>query len=494
MKIIDRFVLKSFIRPFIITFFVMVLFLLMQFVWKYIDDLVGRGVEWYYIAELLFYTSATVVPMALPLAVLLSSIMVLGTMGENNELAALKSSGQSLIRVMRPLIFFMISLCIGAFLFSNYIIPVANFKSQTLLNNIRNAKPALSIMPGVFYDGIEGYSIKVSDKYGPNQNLLRDVIIYDHSNAGNKKVILADSGKMKVTDDEMYLNITLYDGHVYEDHVPNKREDRDNHPFIKTTFSENLIRFNLSEFKAGDLRESGRKDFDMLNIVQLNEAVDSIHDYMQQRQKKFQNEMRRRYTVWEDDTLKEPEKTALPVYVNTNELNDSLIENFEVDQRKRILQNAMRIARSSKAYYSNAATEYSWRNSSIVRHVLEWHKKFSVSFSVIVLFFIGAPLGAIIRKGGMGMPVVVSVCIFIVYHVTSFSFEKLGRHMVWDPLPAMWTANLILLPIGIWLTYKSATDSVIFNAELYLKPFQKISGIFAKRKKSKANEGSPSVQ
>jgi lipopolysaccharide export system permease protein len=466
MKIIDRFVLKSFIRPFIITLIVMILFLLMQFVWKYIDDLAGRGVEWYYILELLFYTSATVIPMALPLAVLLSSIMVLGTMGENNELAALKSAGHSLLRVMRPLIFFMIFLTVGAFLFSNYVIPVANFKSENLRVNISNAKPALSIQPGVFYAGIEGYSIKVGDKYGDNQNLLREVLIYDHnSKNGNQKVVVADSGKMEITPDERFLIINLYDGFVYEDYPTKNREDRDNHPFVKTGFKENIIRFNLADFEKGDLRENGRKDYDMLSVMQLSETVDSLNGVMGNRKSAFEKQMRERYSFAELDTM-----PSAPVNANQD-----FITNYKPKTRQRILQNAMRIARSSKAYFTNAASEYNWREMVLTRHVLEWQKKFSISFSVLVLFFIGAPLGAIIRKGGMGMPVVISVVIFIIYHVMSTSFEKLGRHMIWDPLAAMWTAGLILLPIGFWLTYKSATDSVIFNVESYLKPFEKLA-------------------
>lgn len=513
MKIIDRFVLKSFIRPFLITFFVMILFLLMQFLWKYIDDLVGRGVEWYYIAELLFYTSATVIPMALPLAVLLSSIMVLGTMGENNELAALKSSGHSLIRVMRPLIFFIILLSIGAFLTANYVIPVANFKSSTLLKNIKNAKPALSIQPGIFYSGIEHYAIKVGDKYGPNQNLLKDVIIYDHKKQqGNLKVVKADSGKMEVTPDELYLNIYLYQGRAYEEYIPRKRKDRDNHPLMQTEFDESLMRFNLSDFQTGDLRESGRKEFDMLSISQLNEAVDSLHAQKAERMRQFQYRMQDRYrpvlekreedleqseasrveldtnttNQWAEDSITDQADSLEQVNWTKVPFSDTLILNHYPEERLRIVQNALRIARSSKAYYSNATSEYEWRNAVITRHLLEWQKKFSVSFAVIVLFFIGAPLGAIIRKGGMGMPVVISVIIFIIYHVTSFSLEKVGRHMILDPVPAMWLANWILLPIGIWLTYKSASDSVIFNAELYLRPFQKISSIFALRKKKSA--------
>lgn len=471
MKILDRFVLKSFVRPFLITFIVMVFFLLMQFVWKYIDELVGRGIEWYYIAELLFYTSATVVPLALPLAVLLSSLMVMGTLGENNELASLKASGISLLRTLRPLITFMVVLGIGAFSFANYVIPVAEYNSKTLLRNIRNSKPALSIRPGIFYKGIDGYAIKIGEKYGPQQSKLRQVIIYDHSrNKGNTKVIVADSGKMAVTEDELYLNITLYSGHHYEEQPAREREKRDNHPLVRSTFDRSLMRFDLSSFKSDDLNSGGSKNFNMLNTRQLREAVDSLHQSFSDRRTEFQTQMKKRYSY---DAAEESTDTTGP-------LQDSLLLNIAPTSRRRVIQNALRLARSTKAYYSNASTEFEWRYKVIARHLLEWQRKFSMSFSVLVLFFIGAPLGAIIRKGGMGMPVVISIMIFIVYHVSNFSFEKLGRYMIWDPFEAMWTANLILLPIGIWLTYKANSDSVIFNIEMYLKPFQKISSIFAR--------------
>lgn len=476
MKKLDLYVLRSFISPFTGTFLVMVLFLLMQFVWKYIDDLVGRGVEWYYIVELLFYTSATVVPMALPLAVLLSSIMTFGSLGEHNEMAALKATGISLIRVMRPVILVIVFLSVGAFLFSNYVIPVANLKSETLLRNITNMKPALNIQQGVFYKGLDGYSIKVGEKYGDNQNLLRDVFIYDHTDKqGNNKVISAKGGMMNITNDEMFLDLELDDGTAYEDVYAQKPKDRDNLPFIRSSFKKNLIRFNLSDFQSGDLRSGNRKDYDMLNVFQLIVAVDSLNQVYADRRLEFL------------DGLKE--KYAFPLYNDSalenygSELDSDILANLEEDEQYRVIQNALRIARSNKTYFHNLNREYEWREKLITRHLLEWQKKFSVSFSIFVLFFIGAPLGAIIRKGGMGMPVVVSILIFIIYHVTSFSFEKLGREMVWSPIQAMWTANLLLLPFGIFLTYKSATDSALFNAELYLKPFKKISSIFASSKK-----------
>lgn len=491
MKTLDRFVLKSFARPFVITFIVMVLFLLMQFVWKYIDDLVGRGVEWYYIAELLFYISATVVPMALPLSILLSSIMTFGTLGEQNEMAALKAAGISLIRVMRPVFVFIVLLAVGAFFFYNYVIPVANLKSETLLRNITNKKPALNIRQGVFYSGIDDYSIKVGQKFGPNQNQLRNVYVYDHSQKmGNMKVVVAKTGKMEVTDNNTFLNIELFDGNSYEDIYPAKAKDRDNLPFAHSSFDRALMRFNLSEFKSGDLRSGARKDYDMLNINQLEEATDSLRQNFKDRKEEFDQQMEEKYTFGEPNVVEGPEAKLLEKKADPDKekrivaaMNNQLLANIDKNEHARIIQNAQRIARSNSSYYENTALEYSWREKLIARHRLEWQKKFSVSFSCLVLFFIGAPLGAIIRKGGMGMPVVVSVIIFIIYHVTSYSFEKLGRELVWSPFRAMWTANFILFPIGMFLTYKSATDSALFNIELYLKPFRKISSIFAKSKK-----------
>ena len=497
MKTLDRFVLRTFTRPFIITFFVMVLFLLMQFVWKYIDDLVGRGVEWYYIVELLFYTSATVVPLALPLAVLLSSIMVFGGLGEQNELAAMKASGISLIRAMRPVIFAIALLAVGAFFFSNYVIPVANLKSESLLRNISNMKPALNIRPGVFYKEIEGFSIKVGEKFGENQSGLKDVYIYDYvQKNGNNKVVTSETGKMDVTPDEKYLDIDLFEGNSYEDLSTTKAEDRDNYPFAHSSFSRSLIRFNLAEFQSGDLRAGKRKDFDMLNVVQLDGAIDSLNQYIANRKVDFNSQMSGKYYF---RILRKEANDSLPFRDSVAELaaapptgkaykklDDNILENIEDRERGRVLQNALRIARGNLAYFENVGLEFEWRDKMVARHRLEWHKKFSLSFAVIVLFFIGAPLGAIIRKGGMGMPLVVSVIIFLIYHVTSYSFEKLGRELIWPPWQAMWMANMYLLPIGFFLTYKSATDSALFSLDSYLKPFQKIWGIFAHRKKRAA--------
>lgn len=442
----------------------MIFFLLMQFLWKYIDDLVGKGVEWYYIAELLFYTSAGLVPLALPISVLLSSLMTFGNLGEYNELAALKSAGVSLTRTMRPLIGLMVFICIGAFFFSNYVMPVANLKGETLLRNISTKKPALNIRAGVFYGGIEGYSIKIGEKYGPNENSLKDVYIYDHtSKAGNRKVIVAESGQMNMTPNEQYLILDLVSGTSYEEILPENRKERLRHPFIRSSFDKARIQFDLASFQTGDLREVRQKSFQMLNTKQLMKASDSLIANLNNRKLAVVNTFRTKYGF----------NSRVDLKGSTLSEEGSILGPLSEPMKRRAIENGLRMARAQKAYLSQLEQEFTWREKIIARYFLEWHKKFSLSFAILVLFFIGAPLGAIIRKGGIGLPVVVSVVIFIVYHTMSFSMEKLGRELVWDAPRAMWTASFILLPAGIFLTYKSATDSALFNLEVYLRPFER---------------------
>lgn len=467
--------IRSFGGPFLATFAVMVFFLLMQFLWMYVDDLVGKGVEWYYIAELLFYTAAGVVPLALPISVLLSSLMTFGNLGEFNELGAMKSAGVSLFRIMRPLIVLVLGLCTVAFLFSNYVLPVANLRGETLLRNIATKNPALNIREGVFYGGIEGYSMKIGEKYGPDDRLIRNIYIYDHSSrSGAGKLIVAEEGRMDISADERYLTLFLQRGTTYEDLIPSKRTERHRHPFARSRFDEAEIRFDLSSFQSGDLRENDQKSFNMMNVVQLSESVDSMGISLRARQIQMEQTLMNKYRVDEAKAGFDLDHTAgIPL-----EPGSDLLVRLPDAMRRRAIDNATRLARSQKAYVSQLAEEYDWRRKVIARFELERHKKFSLSFAVLVLFFIGAPLGAIIRKGGMGLPVVVSVLIFIVYHTMSYSMEKLGRELVWTPFRAMWTSGFILLPIGIFLTYKSATDSALFSVRSYTAPFRAIARLF----------------
>jgi len=476
LKILDKLVFKSFVRPFLPTFLIMVFLFMMQLVWKYIDDIAGKGIEWYYILELIFYWTAGVIPMALPIAVLLSSLMTIGNFGENYELAAMKSAGISLFRIMRPMLVIMVFISIGAFYFSNYVIPVANLKAINLINNMSRQKPAFNIMPGVFYSGISNFSIKVGAKEGENGEILKDIIIYNHSeHRGNNKVTVAKEGEMKLLGDNEYLELTLRDGHTYEEVKTNKRSERDRRPFIKSSFDKSVVRLSLKDFNTADMNDESMKNFYMYNIDQLMLEADSIKANHKRRQVNFAENFADKYAFRRIDT----DSAKSIAEINPEEIIQTLPKNYQT----RAIQNALRMARSNREYLINLTREFKWRKENHARHFLEWHKKFALSISVIVLFFIGAPLGAIIRKGGLGMPVVFSVAIFIVFHILNMMFEKFGRQLILDPWLAIWLPSIILAPIGIFLTQRAATDSGLMSSEAWSKIFGKITARFKKKEK-----------
>ncbi len=476
MKILDKLVFKSFVRPFLPTFLIMVFLFMMQLVWKYIDDIAGKGIEWYYILELIFFWTAGVIPMALPIAVLLSSLMTIGNFGENYELAAMKSAGVSLFRIMRPMLVIMVFISIGAFYFSNYVIPVANLKAINLINNMSRKKPSFNIMPGVFYSGIENFSIKIGAKGGENNELLKDVFIYNHSeHRGNSKVTVAKEGEMRIIGDNEYLELVLRDGHTYEDMKTNKRQDRERRPFIKSSFDESVVRFSLKGFKTGDMEDNSVKNFYMYNTKQLMSEADSISQKRGRRKISFANNFADKYAFRRIDT----DSAKSIANIDPDNVINTLPKNYQT----RAIQNALRMARSNREYLINLEREMDWFNKSHARHYLEWHKKFALSISVIVLFFIGAPLGAIIRKGGLGMPVVFSVAIFIVFHILNMTFEKIGRNLLLDPWWAIWLPSMILAPIGIFLTQRAATDSGLMSSEAWSNLFNKLTKRFKKKEK-----------
>ena len=278
MKKLNKFILLSFIGPFVLTFFIAVFVLLMQFIWLWVDDMLGKGIKWYVIAEFLMYASANLVPLALPLAVLLASIMTFGNMGEHFELVSFKSAGISLQRIMRPLIVFILCLSLGAFLFANYVMPVANLKFYSLLHDIRNKKPAVDIKTGIFYSQIDGYVIRVMEKkeLENGDDLLKDVMIYDHTNnAGNRKVTVADSAIMKMSDDKSYFSIRLFHGTNYEDQIETRTNK--NYPLARFSFEENEMRIELDGFDFSRTDEDAFKhDYRLFNLQQLDNKKDTL--------------------------------------------------------------------------------------------------------------------------------------------------------------------------------------------------------------------------
>ena len=472
MKKLHQYILKAYAFPFILTFFIVIFILLMQFLWKYVDDLVGKGLEWYVILELLWYTSASLVPIGLPLAVLLSSIMTFGNLGEKYELVALKSAGLSLQKIMHPLIITAIGISLGAFYFSNNILPKANLKMGSLLWDVRQQRPALNLKQGVFYNGIEGYSIKVNKKNN-DDNTLEEIMIYDHTGRyGNNKIILAKRGTMKIVENNTNLQLTLEDGYSYEELEPYPINKRVGAPMRRLKFSKNTIRFDLTEFNLTRTDEELFKDHEqMLNLSQLVSAEDTLKKWMNIRNVRIQKSINSRYFFGQH-----PDKIGQEIPPETME--DMIREpyrNKEVPfakSRKEALlaiENATTKARNTKLYVTVSKNDIETKTASILRHRVEWHRKFTLSFACLILFFVGAPLGAIIRKGGLGMPVVMSVIFFLVYHVISITGEKMVKEGVIEPQLGMWMASYVFLPLGIFLTYKATTDSVLFDIDTYTR-------------------------
>ena len=487
MKTIDKYILKAYLAPFFLTFFVILFVLLMQFVWKYIDDLVGKGLEWYIILELLFYVSATLVPLAIPLTILLSSIMTFGNLAENYELTSFKAAGTSLQRIFRPLVYFSVLLSATVFVFSNYVLPVANLKMGSLLYDISHQKPTLELQEGIFYNGIENFTIKINKKSKDGKKLF-GVMIYDHTQRnGNTKVVVAKEGKMELTGDERFLLLTLYNGTNYEE-VKNNNERKEFLPFLRTSFSEQVIRMDLSDFKMTRTNEELFKDhYAMLNVNQLLAAADSDKVDLVKRKRNFYNILK---GFLHFDSYKTQEQTFPfnidSVYPNaikfTNYSPEIILKNLSREKKQEIKNNAENFARNNLSYVESTNMEYEMVTQNTNRYMIEFHKKFTLSFACLVLFFIGAPLGAIIRKGGLGMPMVVSVLFFLIFHVISIVGEKSSKEGVMEPWLGAWLATLVLLPVGVFLTYKATRDSNLFNSDMYFTFLKKIRVYFVKQK------------
>lgn len=480
MKKLDKFILKSYIGPFVLTFFIALFILLMQFLWRYLDDLVGKGLGAGIISELLIYACSNLVPMALPLAVLLSSIMTFGNLAEHYELMAIKSAGISLVKIMRSLIVFVIIISGCAFLFSNNVMPYTTLKAKSLLHDIKEQKPEVSINEGVFSDAIDDYSIKVGRK-SHNSPMLYDIMIYNHTeNNGNRDVTLADSGTMIITSDKSYMVLTLYDGVNYvEEMEKRKRWNQKEYPQRTTRFKEERFTIDLSGMGFERSNESLYKNnATMLNLSQLQYATDSLNEYYEREANGYVSSLTRsnyfKKLDYRETDSSWYEKTEIPAlnYINI----DSVIYSSSPQIRTAIIEYAMENARNVKDYISNASSNFQITQSSIKKYEIEWHRKFTLSIACLLLFFIGAPLGAIIRKGGIGTPIVISVLFFVIYYVINISGEKSAKM---GNLPAwlgMWLSSMVFLPMGALLTYKAVKDATFLELSTYTDFFRKLYG------------------
>ncbi len=476
MKQIDRLILRSFVGPLVLTFLLAVFVLLMQFLWKYIDDMVGKGLDFWIIAQLLFYASATFVPMALPIATLFASIMTMGNFGEKYELVAMKAGGISIKRVMMPMALMVLLLTGMAFYFANNVMPVAVLKYKMTLYDVTRKKPALNIKPSEYYSGIDGYVIRIDQKDKENKN-LRNIIIYDHTDGmGNVSVTVADRGRMTVTPDERFLVFDMYDGYSYVEDV--KGQNAYARPLTRMKFDEQTMRFDLSAFAFNKVdKEHFRGSYQMMNVKQLDEAMDTLRINREKKVLDFKNEVSSSFSI--------KEMTANSNVANVQLLKGdyplSLINDLPERKQKNIRRVALHSAR--KVNEDVAMYEQILQNDLeyINRHGIEWHQKFTLSVACFVLFLIGAPFGSIVRKGGLGLPLVASVIFFVLYYVINTICIKAIRETALPPY-GMWISTLAMLPLGIFLTLKATTDSGLFDRGTWQKIIRKKSKPFKQNK------------
>ncbi len=477
-------IIRSFIGPFIVTFFVSLFVLVMQFFWLYMDELIGKGLEIWTILQLLIYMAATLVPLALPLSVLLSSIMTFGNMGENFELVAIKSSGISFLRFMQPLLVCIIFVAGIAFVFANNLIPKANLKAFSLLYDVRNSKATLNIKPGIFNNDIQGYSIKVGSK-DPDGNTIHDIIIYDHTDmAGNNKVIVAREGQMIASPDKQSLILKLRDGWRYDEGY-----SRGVHDMTQTRmhFAKWDKVFDLSSFKFTRTNEDMFKNaYQMMDVTQLSENIDSIR-HSGTRIAKTVTQYISPYVTIENNTKQSAQiiKTTQSATAHVNFRYDtSFMQRVPDSSASSVLQTAASTMRSLKSMMDNSSLDKGLQMENYYKFDVEYHKKFTLSFACILLFLIGAPLGAIIRKGGLGMPLVVAIAFFITFYFLNTTGEKLAKTGAVIPWIGMWMPTFILMPFAIWLIISARNDSQVFNKDLYVRTWKKLKSYFPAKNKA----------
>ncbi len=479
VKKLDILVIRSFIGPFIITFFVTLFVLVMQFFWVYMDELIGKGLGIWMIIQMLVLMSATLVPLALPLGILLASIMTFGNMGENSELVAIKSAGISLNRFMRPLLVFIIFISGLAFLFNNHVIPIANLKALSLLYDLRNSTPTLNIRAGQFNNDIQGFSIRIGEK-DKDGRTIRDVIIYDKTQGfSNTKLILAKEGVMFPTPDKRNLIFRLYDGWRYEEGA-RQENNKGSYSQTRMHFGQWDKVFDLSSFGVNRTNEDLFKGaYQMMNVSQLHQTIDSM-EMQRDRAVENVNSFLSPYIslISQGDEGKDV-RAKMAEYRDVTPLYDSnFLERVRDDKKARVIDMTAGNCRNMKDLIRIAANDQKIRTENLYKYKIEWHRKFTLSFACVLLFLVGAPLGAIIRKGGMGMPMVIAIIFFLVWYIISITGEKLSKSGALPAWEGMWISTVMLMPIALLLVNQARNDSRIFSREWYLRLWRRLTSLF----------------
>ncbi len=468
LKTIHRLVLKAYFGPLLLTFFIVTFVLMMNFVWRYIDELVGKGLDAGVIIELICYATINMIPIGMPLAMLLAAIMTMGNMGENYELLAMKSSGMSLMRIMKPLIIVVGLISIGSFFVVNNLVPYANKKMTSIIYDIRRQKQVLEFQDGLFFNGIDDMSIRVGHQ-DPVSGLLYDVLIYDNRTAnGNMTTTTAETGYIRLSDDKKYLLVTLYNGDNYQQTRNNQWYTRNE--LRHDTFDVQNAKIAMDGFDFQRSDNSGAIGGSQTkNIVELQRDIDSLDVTVSTTTAKSYEPLLKDNIFTRDiqvlqlpDSLRKDKTGYRDAY-----LLDS-IPTMTVRQKNDLWNSARAIALNSRNSFSFDETAAKEALNQLYRSKNDWHRKLSLPVSVLIFFLIGAPLGAIIRKGGLGTPIVISVVFFVVYYIISLSGEKMAKEGAWSSMLGMWISSIVLTPIAAYLLVKATNDSQLLDVDWYL--------------------------
>lgn len=474
IKKLDIFVLKSFLLLFAGTFFICLFIFMMQFLWRYVDELVGKGLEIKVLAQFFFLSALTLIPLSLPLAILLAALMTFGNFGERYELLSMKAAGIPLLRIMQPVILFCVLLGLTSFFFQNVVGPKAQKELWTLIVSMKQKSPEVDIPEGVFYSDIDGYNIYVKQK-DRETGILKDVLIYNFSDGfENAHIIWAAEGKLELTADKQHLYLHLYNGEQFENLKSQAGLSR-NVPYRRETFREKhtLIQFD-TQFNMVDGNFLNRRS-DIKNMNEITHAIDSLTAYADSLGRSMHSDiMQSTYKapiLSKSDSVKIQEEKLSVINI------DSVFNTLTSAEKLKTLSICENRLSSLSSDWSMKSYLTKETDANIRGHRSDWHKKITLSLACIIFFFIGAPLGAIIRKGGLGMPVVLSVLIFILYYIIDSGATRVAKSGEMNIILGTWMSTLVLAPLGGFLTYKSNKDSVVFNIDVYIAFFRKLLGI-----------------
>ena len=470
MKILDRYILKTFLVPFFATFFIILFVLVMQALWLAFESIAGKGISLFFILKFLYYTALVVSTQALPIAILLSSIMAMGNLSENYEFAAIKSASVSLMRMMRPLIILTFIISIINFLNLNYVLPYVTLKQKNLTSNIKKKTPALALIPGSFNTDIPNYQIKFDEKFGEEQNLLKKVLIYDlSSKKGNKKIISSKEGKILTEEGSKYMTLVLYDGFYHEEHIQKKItvKNRTKMPASSASFKEYAFNIDISKFNNDDLdEEKFTKNFNMLSLNQLKDTVpvmkSSYDEYIFSKAKSIFVKIYAKELHQKTDTL------------DRLNLSPVILDNFDLKGKISVLNEAINKTKVTAKNIKTDTESLRWRRKKLNLYDIEFHYRIAFSLSCLILFFIGAPLGSIIRKGGFGLPMILAISVYVIYFFMNMLGRNLAEESSLSAVEGSWISSIIMIPIAYIITRRASKGRAIFDISTLIQPFFKL--------------------